>query len=49
MPYHTLWVDDHSGPVTESVRLHQRMVPFADVLRRDYGADGVRQYRQVKL
>jgi len=47
-PYHNLRVDDHPDPVAELLRLHDVMLPFVDVLRQDYGAEGVRRYRQVK-
>lgn len=48
-PAHNLRVDDHADPVAELRRLHDLAVRFAETLLKDYGEDGLRRYRRVKL
>jgi uncharacterized Ntn-hydrolase superfamily protein len=48
-PTHNLRVDDHADPVAELRRLHDLVVRHTETLLNDYGADGLRRYRRVKL
>jgi len=48
-PYHNLRVDDHADPVAELRRLFDLTSGFTDTLREQYGDDGLRRYRRVKL
>jgi uncharacterized Ntn-hydrolase superfamily protein len=48
-PYHNLRVDDHADPVAELRRLFDLTSGFTATLREQYGDDGLRRYRRVKL
>jgi uncharacterized Ntn-hydrolase superfamily protein len=48
-PYHNLRVDDHADPVAELRRVFDLTIGFVENLREQYGDDGLRRYRQVKL
>ena len=48
-PYHNLRVDDHAEPVAELRRLFELAAGFIANLLEQYGDDGLRRYRQVKL
>jgi uncharacterized Ntn-hydrolase superfamily protein len=46
--YHNLRVDDHTEPVAELRRIYDGVVAHARKIEREYGAEGVRLFSQVK-